>query len=134
MTIDGIIELLKDTTAVSEIQGARVYDTVLPRGYSLPATAVHKYNGSTAYDFQGPIESGEDNVQLDLYARSTEELNRLVAAVKALLNPFKGSLPDGTVVTACYLERDMAFPYVPNADPTAITYRWVLGYRVCVKQ
>lgn len=134
MTLDGIIELLKDTTAVSAIQADHCYKDVLPRGYTLPATAVHRYNGTTGYDFQGPIDSGEEMVQLDIYGPDAETRDNLVAAIKALLNPFAGSLPDGTAVTACYLERDMDMPYVAGAAPSAVTYRHILGYRVCVKQ
>lgn len=130
MILDGIIELLNRDSAVNAVVDSRIYKSDLPRGYKLAAIAVHRYNGSQNYDFNGPVTVGEDMVQLDIYAGDADTCQSLAKLVKAVLNAFIGALPDGTVVQGCYLERDMDMPYMAKADTAAITNRTILGYRV----
>jgi hypothetical protein len=149
MLIDGITQLLSfqvtDSvpdglqayadqihTVAAQVQG-RVYENELPRGYRLPAIAVHQYGGAQDYDFSGPISINEDQVQLDCYGQDSLSCRATAEAARKLLENFTGTLPDGTVVQACYKERDQAMPFLPNADQKGIANRWMLGFRV-VKQ
>lgn len=116
----------------AQING-RVYENELPRGYHLPAIAIHQYGGTQDYDFSGPIDINEDQLQLDCYGLDSDTCRATAEAAKALLQGFVGTLPDGTVVQACYLERSQAMPFLPHADQKGIANRWMLGFRV-VKQ
>lgn len=130
MMLDGIIALLTGNSGVSAFVSSRVYKSVLPRGYSLPALAVHRYGGSQEYGFDGPVGLREDQVQIDCYALDSETAQQVLEAVRSLLAPYAGTLPDGTVVTACYLERDMDMPFLPHADTKGIASRSMLSFRV----
>jgi hypothetical protein len=110
-----------------------IYENELPRGYILPAIAVHQYGGTQDYDFSGPIDINEDQIQLDCYGLDSLSCRMAAEAARKLLEGYMGTLPDGTVVQGLYKERDMAFPYLSHADTKGIANRWMLGFRV-VKQ
>ena len=68
MLLDGIIALLSETSGVSTLVTpnggtAQIYKSVLPRGYTLPAIAVHRYGGTKDYMYSGPVGTREDQVQ-----------------------------------------------------------------------
>ena len=128
--LDGIITLLKNAAVV----GQRVYENELPRDYKLPAIAVHQYGGTQDYDLSGPLDIHEVQVQLDCYGKDSGSCRAVVDAARELLKGYVGTLPDGTVVEAVFLERDMALPFLPNADAKSIANRWTLGFRVVSKQ
>jgi hypothetical protein len=130
MLIDGIITLMNADTGIAGLVSGRIYKNVLARGYQLPAIAVHRYGGSQDYEFSGPVDISEDQLQIDVYGTDADSCQEVAASVRALLAPFTGSLPDGTIVQACYLERDMDMPFLPNADSKGIANRAVLGFRI----
>ena len=149
MLIDGVIALLsfqptdsvpsayakyadRITTVAGLIKG-RVYENELPRGYVLPAVCVHQYGGTQDYDFAGPVDINEDQIQLDVYGADSLTCRTAAEAVRKLLEDFTGTLPDGTVVQGLYKERDQAFPFLAHADQKGIANRWMLGFRA-VKQ
>ena len=149
MLIDGVIQLLsfqaKDSvpdalsayadkiTVVANTVAGRVYENELPRGYKLPAIAVHQYGGSQDYDFSGPIDINEDQLQLDCYGADSLSCRATAEAARKLLEDFVGTLPDGTVVQGLYKDRDMSMPFMPNAAVKGLSNRWTLGFRV-IKQ
>jgi hypothetical protein len=128
MMLDGFISLLKATPAVSVIVADRVYKKVLPRGYSFPAIVVHRYGGTQDYEFAGPVGVREDQIQIDTYDSGDGEA--LASVVRTFLSAYTGTLPDGTIVQGCFLERDMDMPFLPNADTKGIANRSTLGFRV----
>jgi hypothetical protein len=143
MLIDGIISLLQGNAngtdqskytaliaAVTAVTGNRVYENELPRGYVLPAIAVHQYGGNQDYDMTGPVDVNEDQVQLDVYGADSSTCRQATRAARKLLEAYVGTLPDGTVVQAVYKERDQAMPFLPHADQKGIANRWMLGFRV----
>ncbi len=130
MMLDGIISLLTANTGVNNLVAGRVYKSVLPRGYTLPAIAVHRYGGTQEYVFAGPSGVREDQIQVDCYAADAETAQQVAEAVRALLVNYVGTLPDGTVVQGCFLERDMDMPFLPRADTSGIANRSLLGFRV----
>lgn len=146
MLIDGIIMLLKgqlngtnqsaytsEMAAVVALTAGRVYENELPRGYELPAICVHQYGGSQDYDFDGPININEDQIQLDSYGADSLSCRQTARAACKLLESYVGTLPDGTIVQGLYKERDMAMPFTAKADQKGIANRWLTGLRV-VKQ
>lgn len=129
MIVDGFISLCTQAGA-GQVAGGRVYRGVLPRGYTLPAVAVHRYNGTQDYDMNGPVGIREDFIQVDAYGDTAVDCETTAAAVRSLFVGFTGALPDGTVVQGVFLERDMDMPFLPHADSKAISYRSVLGFRI----
>lgn len=130
MILDGIIALLNADSGVNTLIAGRIYRNELPRGYTLPAIAVHRYGGTQEYDLNGPVGVKEDQIQLDVYGQDSATASAAAEAVKALLEPYTGTMPDGTIVQACYLERDMDMPFLPHADAKGIANRSLLGFRV----
>lgn len=130
MNITGFINLLLADPTTSGLVGTRVYKAVLPRGYQLPAVAVHRYGGDQDYQMSGPVDIREDRIQFDAYGDTPDDCEATAEAIRALLVPYTGTLTDGTVVQACYLERDMDLPFLANADSKGIANRTCLGFRV----
>lgn len=130
MMLDGFIALLIADTDTNALVSGRVYASVAPRGYVLPAIVIHRYGGLQEYQFDGPAGLREDQIQVDCYANDSSTAQQLAEAARELLISFVGALSDGTVVRGCYLERDMDMPFLPNADAKGITNRSLLGFRV----
>jgi hypothetical protein len=141
--VDGFISLLTGApgdpnlpalatkvNAVTALIGSRAYKNALPRGYRLPALAIHRYGGNLDYDMAGPNSESEDQIQIDIYGDTPDDCQAASEAVRALLAPFVGTLSDGSRVQACYLERDMDMPYLPHADAKGIANRASLGFKV----
>lgn len=146
MLIDGLISLLQGApnptgpAGVAELQaalvaftGVRIYENELPRGYTLPAIAVHQYGGVRDYDYTGPVDIKEDQIQLDCYGADSPTCRATKEAATKLLESYVGTLPDGTVVQGLFYEREQAMPFVKQADQKGIANRWMVGFRV-VKQ
>ena len=126
MLLDGIVTLLTNGPNPS----GGVHKDVLARGYSFPAIVVHRYGGHQDYEFSGASDVTEDQVQIDVYGNTADERDELAQQVRALLVEFTGELPDGTVVNACYLERDMDMPFLPQANQLGTSFRSILGFRI----
>ena len=132
MLIDGLILLLQADPATSALAETRVYENFLPRGYVLPAIVLHQYGGDRDSQMDGPVSIGADQIQFDCYGTTALQTRQVAAAVRDAVNPFVGELPDSdsTVVQLCKLDRDMAMPYIPNADAKGMANRWILGFSI----
>lgn len=130
MMLDGFIQLLTADSTVNGLITGRIYKNVLPRGYVLPAMVIHRYGGTQEYQYDGPVGTREDQVQVDCYSADPEVTQQLSEATRAVLSDFKGQLPDNTVVQGCFLERDMDMPFLPHADTKGMSTRSMLGFRV----
>jgi hypothetical protein len=128
MMISGFIDLLTGQT--SPPYADRVHKDVLPRGYVLPAVVLHRYGSTQDYQYDGPLDVREDQIQVDIYGGDGDTAETIFEYVRALLVGFTGTLPDGTVVLACYLERGMDMPFMANADQKSLAFRSTLGFRV----
>lgn len=130
MLLDGIVAQVLADGPTAALVAANVFKNELPRGYVLPAIAVHRYGGSQEYQYNGPVGTREDKVQFDCYGPDAETAQEVAEAVRAALLAFVGTLPDGTVVQGCYLEINMDVPFLPHADAKGIANRSMLGFRV----
>ena len=128
--LDGLIALLiADANTNGRIEG-RAYKSVLPRGYKLPALAIHRYGGTQDYDMAGPVGVREDQIQIDCYGETADDCEAVAEDARSALVGYVGTLSDGTVVQACYLERFMDMPFLPHADAKGIASRSTLGFKV----
>jgi hypothetical protein len=77
----------------------------------------------------------ERQMQIDIYGRNPTEAGAIADAIRRLLIDFKdATLPDGTFVQACFLERDEDLPYQTGIDKTGVSFRPILGFRVVVQR
>jgi hypothetical protein len=132
----GFIQLLQSDSTVSALVAAdQVYDTVLGRGFVLPAGALHVYGLGQDYDYDAPVGVTERQIQIDIYGRNPTEAAAITDAIRALLIDYKNAtLPDGTFVQACFLERDEDLPYQTAIGKTDVSFRPMLGFRVVVQR
>jgi hypothetical protein len=124
MLIDGILQ----QAAVIAV-GVPLYENVLPRDYTVPAVVLHQYGNTQDYAMGGPTDNTEDQVQLDVYAADATGCRTLAKSLEAGFKSFIGTLPDGTTVLGCFIERSMAMPFKASGDVTGILHRWTLGFR-----
>jgi hypothetical protein len=124
MLIDGLIALIQESETVNTTGG--VNENVLPRGYVLPAYVIHSAGGTQDTQFSGPVDIREDDIQFDCYGRTAIEARQCGAAVRTLLSPYVGTLPDGTIVQRVNVEMDMAMPYSARGDEKGLLDRWLL--------
>jgi len=134
MITEGIISLLKNDTGVAAVVSSRVYRDVLPRGYVFPAIVVHKYARAQEYQFSGPVDVAEDHIQIDAYGSTSAARDSAIDAATSLLIGYVGTLPDGTIVQTCMLEREMDMPFLAKADATGFAFRTLLGFRIVSKR
>ena len=114
--------------------GHRACDTVLPRGYQLPAVVVHQYGGTQGYELDGPDNMNDGQIQLDAYGVTPASTQQLADALEDYFINFIGPLPDGSQVSACFLERRMDMPFESATDRSGISYRTMLGFRVVAQR
>lgn len=132
-TTGSISSLLSTTVSGTQPRPAAVYKQVLPRGYTLPAIVVHRYNGSRDQSMKGPVDIREDNFQIDVYGDTPDDCDAATDASRDLLTGFTGTLADGTVVQGAYLEQDRDMPFLSNADTKSLAFRSLLGFRFVTK-
>jgi Protein of unknown function (DUF3168) len=130
MLTDGLIALVQADPGCTALIAGRIYEGELPRGYTLPAVAIHKYGGNRDTQFSGPVGIRETQIQFDTYGRTALEARQVAQAIDSLVAPFAGALPDGTVVQLCTLERDMDMPFKADGDAKSVFSRSTLGYRI----
>jgi hypothetical protein len=130
MITDGLSTLLLADSTLGGLIATRVYANVLPRGYIVPAVVYHRFGVEQVYTFSGPESVVETSIQYDVYAADYATVRAVAEAVKAVLTPYTGTLGEGTVVQACYLEQDLEMPILPDATVKGVTYHVVLQYRV----
>jgi len=111
----GIWRYLADDPTVSGIVSTRIYrDTILPKGYSLPAINYFQVHGESIESLDGDDLTEIKRFQFSCRAATQDAATSLRNAVRALLVPKVGSsvnytLPDGTYVQSAMLhdERDL---------------------------
>lgn len=126
----GLIALLQNSPVAAIVAQKSFYEDELARGFKTPCVVLHRYNSAQEYDFNGPADVEETNVQADLYADTAQLRDQLRKAVKSVLDSYVGTLPDGTVVQGCFLERSLDPPYVTTTNTANTGFRSLLGYRV----
>lgn len=131
--IAGLIALLKNDATIGPIVGnERVYDSVLSygRGWTFPALALREDTGSQEYDLAGAVDGRMDQYEISAYADTPQAADDLREAVRASLSGYSGTLPDGTKVTAIFIDRPMDLPFLPKANASGNASRKVLDVQI----
>ena len=111
----GIWLYLAQDATVTALTSTRIYrDTILPKGYSLPAINYFQVHGESIESLDGDDLTEIKRFQFSCRATTQDVATSLRNAVRALLVPKVGgsvnyTLPDGTYVQAACLhdERDL---------------------------
>jgi len=123
MVLDEIKALLLADAGVLAQVGTRIYDTVLPRGYTLPAVVYHTVTAMGSYTMAGSSSPDEITVQFDVYAGDAPTARTAKETLEDVLQDFKGVLSGGSVVQGTFWVMDADLPDSPDTTQTAVGFR-----------
>jgi Protein of unknown function (DUF3168) len=123
MILDEIKALLVADAGVLALVSTRIYDTVLPRGYQLPAVVYHTVSAPSAYTLAGDAAPDGITVQFDVYAGDTPTARRAMEALEDVLQNFGGMLSGGSFVQATFWLTTMDMPDSPDITAAAVGFR-----------
>lgn len=101
MIESGLVSLLRVTPAITALIGTDhskdVYAVLVPPTATYPCLSYHSTSKPPEVSLDN---SGQEStrIQIDCWAKSYAEVKALQVALHALLDGFKGRLPDGTLV------------------------------------
>lgn len=113
----GIYQKLINDPGVTSYVGGRVFGSRAPKDATLPMivwTVV--LTDDMGYNFQGASGLRRKRFQFDSYAKKYIDTVKTSDSIRALLQSFSGTLPDGSAVNGCQVVRDMDFPYEPGTS------------------
>lgn len=129
MFTDEIQALLAANSGVTTLATGGIYDTVLPRGYVLPAIVYQTVTTKTDYTMQGMTTPDEMTIQFDIYADSTAKAGSICAAIKSALGNFTGVLNGGSVVQGSFWAMDMDMPTETGINKVSSGFRHMIHIR-----
>jgi len=133
-TPESLAQSVIANSAVNALISNRLYPNAAPKGFRYPAVVYHAYHTEQAYDMAGPINTADVYIQFDIYGSSFSSTSAVSVALQSFLNAFTGTLSNNDVVTACFLENALDMPYVPDSQPSGISFHSILQYRVVRKR
>src|SRR5206468_8976918 len=108
--------------------GNRIFRSLMPKETDLPAVVFYVAATTSVYSMQGASGLRAKRVAFDSYARKYSDAVAVSDAIRGLLQSFKGSLPDGTLVNGCIVQNDMDFPY--EAGTSGYVHRRLLEVEI----
>lgn len=123
----GLYELLTQDTGVSTLVGSRVFYILAPKGSPVPFIVVSRVVTNDGYAMSGHIDLMEGLFQFDCYAADFYTSRGISAAVRALLKDYRGTLSDGTTISASLIDKDWDMPYEEGGK--GFVYRALLSFR-----
>jgi hypothetical protein len=127
----GVVLLIEANQAVSAIPNVGGYFGTLPKDATLPAWSYATVSDTADMILGGPTTVGSRRTQIDVYSADAATAIQLANAIDALLNGYRGTLPDpdATVVQGCFRTNMIDF-----FDVDSRTYRRMLEYVFWVNQ
>jgi hypothetical protein len=120
--LDELQTLILADAGVSALVAARVYDGVLPRGFTLPAVVYHTVVAPSNYTFEGNANPNEIKVQFDIYGDSAAQVRSVQKAIKNVLQNLRGAL-SGHNVIGSFWNFDQDMPFEPSINKVAVGFR-----------
>lgn len=128
----GLIQSASPVAALVDFEdGAGLYWVVAPKGCAYPLIVMQRIGTDDTYTFAGSTDFRAATFQIDCYSSGQPnyyQARRIANAVRDLLKSFKGTLPDGTVVSAVFTTKDWDMPYEEGS--TGFVCRVLLEFRV----
>jgi hypothetical protein len=115
----GLYQLMKNDSGVSALVSGRIFGGRAPKTVtdsSYPLIVWSVVSTVDLYSIQGASGYRTKRVQIDSYARTYIDSVKVSDAVRALLQNFRGTLPDGTFVESSVLITDQDFIFEPGAS------------------
>jgi Protein of unknown function (DUF3168) len=113
----GLYRLMKNDAGISALVGGRIWGGRAPKTVtdsSYPLIVWTIVSTVDLYSIQGASGYRTKRVQIDSYARTYIDSVKVSDAVRALLQNFRGTLPDGTFVESSVLITDQDFTFEPG--------------------
>lgn len=108
----GLYQLItQDSGCIAAGIAGNVRWSYLPNGAQSPAVVIHTISTVPVITLESTLPLNEKRVQFDVYASSYYGTKAGVRALKALLQDFSGTLPDGTVVQSVLVGNDYDAPF-----------------------
>lgn len=121
MIVQRVVELLKETAAVSTRTGDRVYPVEWPDAPEFPLVIVQRVGGRGETTNQGEAGIEQARVQIDVYSnRGYADMAAIVLEVRRLLHGFKGGPKSAPCVidrSECINAMDQPVPRSERAGP-----------------
>ena len=121
----GLTQLVQADSAVHAICPVGGFLAQLPKDYTLPTWSYLMASDMPTYSFEGPNSLRSRRIQIDCYGSDGKQVIQLADAIDAVLNGYRGTLPDGDsiVVPGCFRSNLIDFPLDQNRS-----YRRMLEY------
>ena len=113
---------------VTTTNGAGVYWVLMPKGAAVPCIVLSRTATQDTLTMQGATPLRGALIQLDCYASTYYAARSLADAARKLIESFKGTLADGTVMDGALITKDWDMPFEEGA--LGFVYRAMLEFRV----
>ena len=123
----GLYELLTQDTGVSALVGSKVFHILAPKGTAIPFVVISRVATEDCYDMAGTAGLRSALFQFDCYGSDFYTSRSISLAVRQLLENYRGTLGDGSKVSAVITEKDWDMPYEEGGK--GFVYRALLGFR-----
>jgi Protein of unknown function (DUF3168) len=111
----GLRNLIINDSTVGPLVGDRVRPMMLPEGSTLPAMVFTVVATTPLASMDGVNALQTKRVQIDCYAANAPAAKQLAAALHNLLDGYKGTLSEGTLVMSSLPDQDVdSFEYDPQ--------------------
>lgn len=100
----GLVDFLLDQAPIRDVVGDRVYPSVLPDKATLPAIVYQVVSNLQEFTYQQAVPLRQPRIQIDGWARSRLETERIENAVAAALVGYRGPMGDVTYTAGWALE------------------------------
>jgi len=87
-----IYTILKDTSAVSSLVGARIYPLKAPPKVTKPFVTYQRISGDRWRSFDGPTGTAQPRIQVDCYATTYAAAKALADAIRQNLDGYAGTV------------------------------------------
>ncbi len=125
----GIAALLESDTACAAVIGPIVYPLLLPTKAPLPAATYQVISDVPTYTLDGLIYS-QARVQIDGWGAAYGDAGKAAAAIRAVLERYEGTLPNGLIVGSLIVDNGPLDYY----EPVSLLYRAQTDYLVLYSQ
>jgi hypothetical protein len=128
----GLFQLVQSNAGIASLvtttNGNGVYWILAPKAATFPLIVLSRVATDDTIAMAGDLGFRGALFQVDSYAGDFYTSRAVAAAVRELLESYKGTLPDGTVVDAVLQEKDWDFPYEEGS--VGFIYRAMQQFRV----
>lgn len=111
----GLVSLIRANTDLSTIIGNQIYAVMVPQNATYPCLSYHTTSKPPVVAVD---RSGQEyaRIQIDCWGSSYGSVKTLQAKLRALLDGFQGTCPDGSTVVDCF--RDVEADYWESDSKT----------------